>query len=152
MSDKKKRITENRRGRFEYHISDTYEAGIVLVGTEVKSLREGKVNMSDAYAGIKNGEAWLFNLHISPFDKGNRYNHEPNRARKLLLHGREIERLQRATEEKGLTIVPLELYLKNGKVKVTIGVGRGKKLHDKRATVAQRQAKRDMERAVKDGR
>ena len=126
MSDRKL-IAENRRGRFEYHIIDTYEAGIVLVGTEVKSLRQGKLNMVDAYACVQNGEAWLYNLHISPFEKGNRYNHQPNRVRKLLLHGKELDRLQKATDEKGLAIVPLKLYFRKGIVKLELGVGRGKK-------------------------
>ncbi len=146
----KKRIAQNRRARYEFFILDKFEAGLVLVGTEVKSLRAGKVTMSDAYAAVKKDEAWLFNLHISPFEKGNRFNHEPDRPRKLLLHRKEIERLQEAVDEKGLTIVPLELYFKGGIVKVLIGTARGKKTHDKRQVISERSAKREMDRALKE--
>ncbi|MCA9794099.1 MAG: SsrA-binding protein SmpB [Candidatus Eremiobacteraeota bacterium] len=146
----RKRIATNKRARHEYHILEKLEAGLVLVGTEVKSLRQGKVTMTDAFAALKDGEVWLFNLHISPFEKGNRFNHDPRRPRKLLLHGREIEKLIEKTEEKGLTIVPLDLYFLGGRVKCEIGVVRGKKLHDKRATSAERTAKREIDRALKD--
>lgn len=156
MSDKekpkRKLIVDNRRARYEYHILDTFEAGIVLVGTEVKSLRAGKVTMKDAFVTIRNGEPWLHNLHISPFEKGNRFNHEPTRPRKLLLHSRQIEKLEEGTQAKGLTVVPLKLYLTRGLVKVEIGLCQGKKIHDKRQVQAERSAKREIEREMKKSR
>lgn len=142
-------ICLNRRAWHEYFIDDTYECGLVLVGTEVKSLRAGLANLSDAYVRIDGGEAWLFNCHISPFEKGNRFNHDPIRQRKLLLHRREIAVLQAKTQEKGLTLVPLRLYFEKGKAKLEIGVGRGKKLYDKRETLKEKESKRDIERALR---
>ncbi len=143
-------ISDNRKARFAYEILETYEAGIELVGTEVKSLRAGRVNLGDGYAFIKNGQAWLTNVHISPYQGSSQYfNHEPKRTRKLLLHRKEISQLIGKIEQKGLTLVPLKLYFKGSWVKVSLGLGRGKKLHDKRATVKERQDKRDMSRAMK---
>ncbi|ATS17905.1 SsrA-binding protein SmpB [Synechococcus sp. PCC 6717] len=150
MSESYKVLSDNRQARFQYEILETYECGIVLVGTEVKSIRAGKVNLRDGFARIRNGEVWLLNVHISPHERTNQsYNHDPRRDRKLLLHKQEIRKLIGKVEQKGLTLVPLKLYLKNGRVKVALGLGRGKKLHDKRADLKQRQDKRDMERALK---
>lgn len=142
-------IARNKRARHDYHILDTWEAGIVLKGTEVKSLREGKANISDAYGIIKDGEAYLLNLHISPYERGGYSNHEPERTRKLLLHRKEIRRLIGAVEREGLTLIPLELYFKNGVAKVALALGKGKKLHDKRETERARDAEREMSRAVR---
>ncbi|MEM8639653.1 MAG: SsrA-binding protein SmpB [Cyanobacteria bacterium P01_G01_bin.54] len=145
-----KTISDNRKARFRYEILETFEAGLVLVGTEVKSIRAGKVNMGDGFGQIRNGEAWLHNVHISPYEASGQYfNHEPRRIRKLLLHKKEISKLIGKLEEKGLTLVPLKLYFKRGIVKVQLGLGKGKKLHDKRETVKQRQDQRDMQRALK---
>ncbi len=142
-------IARNKRARFDYEILDSWEAGIVLTGTEVKSLREGKANLTDAYGIVKDGELWLLNLHIPPYEQGNRFNQEPTRTRKLLLHGREISRLIGAVERQGLTIVALELYFKRGRAKVRIALARGKKLHDKRADLKKKDDQREMARAVK---
>ncbi len=151
-SEKVQRIATNRRARFEYELTDKLEAGMVLVGTEVKSMRAGGVNMSDAYVSVRNGEAWLNSLYVAPFEKGNRNNHEPTRPRKLLLHAREIGRLARGMDEKGLTVVPLELYFKDGIAKCRIALAKGKKMHDKRESVAERQVKRDLDRQLKEAR
>lgn len=142
-------IARNKRARYDYHILETFEAGLVLQGTEVKSLREGKANISDAYGLVKDGEAFLLNLHISPYERGGYSNHEPARTRKLLLHRKEIRRLIGATERQGLTLIPLELYFKNGVAKVALALGKGKKLHDKRDTERTRDAEREMARAVR---
>jgi SsrA-binding protein len=142
-------IARNKRARFDYQILDTFEAGIVLKGTEVKSLRDGRANISDAYGIIKDGEAYLLNLHISPYERGGYSNHEPERTRKLLLHRKEIRRLIGAVERQGLTLVPLELYFKQGKAKVALALGKGKKLHDKRDTERERDAQREIARAVR---
>ena len=143
-------VSDNRKARYLSEILETYEAGIVLQGTEVKSIRAGKVNLQDAYALIRGGEAWLLNAHISPFEKASGYfNHDTRRTRKLLLHKEEINKLLGQVEQKGLTLVPLKMYLKNGRVKVDIAVGRGKKLHDKREDIRQKDDKRAMERAMK---
>ena len=143
-------VSDNRQARYLYEILETYEAGIELVGTEVKSIRAGKVNLRDGYAFIKNGEAWLSNVHISPYRETSQYfNHEPLRVRKLLLHRKEINKLIGQTEQKGLTLVPLKMYFKKGRVKVAIGLGRGKKLHDKRETARKRDDQRAMARAMK---
>lgn len=143
-------IADNRQARYQYEILDTYEAGIVLTGTEVKSIREGKVNLRDGFANVKRGEVWLHNVHISPHSMTNLvYNHEPRRVRKLLLHKQEIRKLIGQVEQKGLTLVPLKMYLKGGKVKVSFALGRGKKLHDKRDSLKKKQDKRDMARAMK---
>lgn len=150
-SDGFKVMADNRQARFTYEILDSYEAGIALKGTEVKSIRAGKVNLRDGYAQVKNGEVWLLNVHISPHNMTNQvYNHEPRRPRRLLLHKAEIRKLIGKVEEKGLTLVPLKLYLKKGRVKVNIAIGRGKKLHDKRDSLKQKQEKRDIARMMKN--
>jgi SsrA-binding protein len=143
-----KLIAQNRRARHDYHIEDTVEAGLVLVGTEVKSCREGKVNLSDAYAAVRDGEAWLLGCHISPYSHGNRSNHEPTRPRKLLLHAGEIARLDQRVSQEGRTLVPLRLYFKHGLAKAEIAVARGKKTYDKRASIAERDAERRMRQHV----
>ena len=145
-------VARNRRARFDYEILDTWEAGIVLAGTEVKSLRNGKANVSDAYAIVKDGELWVINLHIAPYEQGNRFNHEATRSRKLLLHGREIKRLIGAVERQGLTLVALDVYFKGGRAKLKIGLARGRKTHDKRAVLKERDDQRDMARAVRSAR
>jgi SsrA-binding protein len=142
-------IARNKRARFDYHILETFEAGLVLSGTEVKSLRDGRANISDAYGIIKDGEAYLLNLHISPYESRGYANHEPDRTRKLLLHRKEIRRLIGAVERQGLTLVPLELYFKRGLAKVAMALGKGKKLHDKRDTARERDAAREIARAVR---
>lgn len=136
----------NRRARFEYEILDSFEAGIVLVGSEVKSLRQGKANLQDSYAVIKNGEVWLLNMHISPYEQANQFNHDPVRTRKLLLNKSEIAKLNGKTNEKGLTLVPLKLYFKKGNAKVELGIAKGKKLHDKRESIKERDVEREMRR------
>jgi SsrA-binding protein len=142
----KKTITFNRRARHEYEILDTYEAGLALVGTEVKSLRAGRVNLQDAFCRIENGEAWLYNMHITPYEQGNRWNVEPLRRRKLLLHRWQIEELRAKTEQKGLTIVPLALFFQRGFAKLEIGLARGKKLYDKREAITERDQEREARR------
>jgi SsrA-binding protein len=142
-------IARNKRARYDYHILDTWEAGLVLTGTEVKSLREGKANISDAYGTVKNGEVFLLNLHVAPYARGGYVNHEPTRTRKLLLHRKEIRRLIGAVEREGLTLIPLEIYFKNGVAKVMLALGKGKKLHDKRETARSRDADREIARAVR---
>jgi SsrA-binding protein len=142
-------IARNKRARHDYHILETWEAGIVLTGTEVKSLRDGRANISDAYGIVTDGEVFLLNLHISQYERGGYTQHEPARTRKLLLHRKEIRRLIGAVERQGLTLVPLELYFKNGVAKVTMALGKGKKLHDKRDTERTRDAEREMARAVR---
>ena len=142
-------IARNKRARYDYHIVETFEAGLVLTGTEVKSLRDGRANISDAYGIIKDGEAYLLNLHISPYESRGYANHEPDRTRKLLLHRKEIRRLIGAVERQGLTLIPLELYFKRGMAKVALALGKGKKLHDKRETERERDADREMARAVR---
>ena len=149
-TDEHKTIARNRRARFDYHILETWEAGIVLTGTEVKALRAGKANISDAYAVVNSGEVFLLNLNIPPYEQGNRYNHEPTRTRKLLLHRREIRRMIGAVERQGLTLVALELYFKKGVAKVALALGKGKQLHDKRATERERDDAREMARVVRD--
>jgi SsrA-binding protein len=144
-------IALNRRARHEYTITDTFEAGVVLTGTEIKSVRAGKVNLSDAYARVEKGEAWLLGAHIAPFEQGNRYNHEPRRDRKLLLHRVEIDQLMGRAAAKGLTIVPLRLYISDkGRAKIELGMAKGKQLHDRRRDIADRQARRDVERELAD--
>jgi SsrA-binding protein len=142
-------IARNKRARHDYLILDTFEAGLVLKGTEVKSLREGKANISDAYGIIRGAEAFLLNLHISPYARGGYTNHEPERTRKLLLHRKEIRRLIGAVEREGLTLIPLELYFKNGVAKVALALGKGKKLHDKRETERARDAAREIARVAR---
>jgi SsrA-binding protein len=144
-------VALNRRARHEFSIEDTFEAGLVLTGTEIKSIRAGKVNLSDAYARIERDEAWLIGAHIAPFEQGNRYNHEPKRERKLLLHRSEIDELLGKTKAKGLTLVPLRLYLTGrGRAKVELGLARGKQAHDRRRDIADRDARRDMARELAD--
>jgi SsrA-binding protein len=142
-------IAKNRRARHDYSILDTYEAGIVLTGSEVKSLRDGKANISDAYGIVRNGEIFLLNLHISEYERASYNNHEPTRTRKLLLHKREIGRLIGAIERQGLTLIPLELYFKHGIAKVAMALGKGKKQHDKREDAKARDADREIARAVR---
>ncbi|MCX5858086.1 MAG: SsrA-binding protein SmpB [Deltaproteobacteria bacterium] len=142
-------ICQNKTARMNYFIDDTFEAGIVLVGTEVKSLRDGRANLKDGYALVTNEEVYLHDLHISPYTHGNRYNHDPLRVRKLLLHKQEIRRLYGKSREKGLTLVPLKMYFKKDKVKVEIGIGRGKKLYDKREDMKLKEDRRDMERTFR---
>ena len=144
-------ITVNRAAYHDYFVERTIEAGISLVGTEIKSIREGKANLRGAYAIVRNGEVWLENAHIAVYEHGNRYNHDPIRNRKLLLHRREIEQLQAKVAQKGLTLIPLKLYLKGGKAKIEIGLCRGKKLYDKREAIAERDMKRDLERVIRKG-
>jgi SsrA-binding protein len=147
-----KTIVDNRRARHDYHLSDKVEAGLVLTGTEVKALRDGKATLQQAYADIRDTEAWLVGLHIPEYGQGNRENHEPNRPRKLLLHRREIDRMYAQVREKGMTIVPTRLYFKDGRVKAELALGKGKDLRDKRRDVSERDAKRDIERAMKSAR
>ena len=142
-------IAKNRRARHDYIILDTFEAGLVLTGSEVKSLREGKANLSDSYGIVRDGEIFIINLHISVYERASYNNHEPTRTRKLLLHKREIGRLIGAIERQGLTLVPLELYFKHGIAKVVLALGKGKKLHDKRDTERERDADREIARALR---
>ncbi len=147
--EERKSIAQNKRGRHDYHILDTWEAGLVLTGSEVKSLRNGKANISDAYAILRDGEVQLLNLHISPYEKASYFNHEPTRTRKLLLHKREIKKMIGAVERQGLTLIPLELYFKRGKAKVALALGKGKKVHDKRADERKKDDEREMQRAAR---
>lgn len=142
-------IAENRKAFHDYFIDEKFEAGIVLSGTEVKSLRNGKVNLKDSYVSVKEGEMWLIGVNISPYEMGNRFNLDPMRSRKLLMHKKEIIRLYSTVKQDGLTLVPTKCYFKDGKVKFEIGLARGKKDYDKRDTIAEKQAKRDIERAMK---
>lgn len=146
MAEERKYLAKNRKARYEYFVEEAFEAGIVLVGTEVKSIRQGKVNIKESYADIKNGEVFLYSMNISPYEKGNIYNVDPLRVRKLLLNKKEIRKLIGLTKEKGYTLVPLSLYLKNGLVKLELAVGKGKKNYDKRHVLAEKDAKRRMER------
>ena len=143
-------IAQNRKASHDYFIEDTYEAGIVLQGTEIKSIRAGRVSLKDAHVRIMNGEAQLINMHIAPYEQGNRYNHDPTRTRKLLLHRHEIDKLLGLVQQKGYAIIPLKLYIKNGFAKILIGLGKGKKQYDKREDLKQKQMKRDIDRAVKE--
>lgn len=145
-----RRIAENRKAYHDYHIEEKMEAGLELQGTEVKSLRQGRVNLSDSYAAVQNGELWLIGMHISPYEQGNRFNHDPLRNRRLLMHKREIMRLNGLVMQQGLTLVPTRLYFKSGRVKVEICLARGKKSFDKRYTEAKKQANREIERRIKD--
>ena len=142
-------ISVNRQAYHDYFVEQTTEVGISLVGTEIKSIRDGKVNLRGSYAQVRNGEIWLENAHIAIYEHGNRYNHEPLRPRKLLLHKREIAQLERKVATKGLTLIPLKLYLKGGRAKIELGLCRGKKLYDKREAIAERETKRDIERIVR---
>jgi SsrA-binding protein len=142
-------IASNRRAFHDYHIDERFEAGIVLAGTEVKSLRGGKAQLADAYATAENGEVFLYNFHISPYDPASRFNHDPTRKRKLLLHKREIRKLAGLVQRKGLTLIPLQVHFSNGRAKVVIGVARGKKEYDKRRTIAEKDAAREIRRATR---
>ena len=141
-----KNIAQNKKARHDYFIEETYEAGIELFGTEVKSIRQGKVNLKDSYAGIHQGEVYVYNMHISPYEKGNIFNKDPMRTRKLLLNRYEINKLIGYIQQKGYTLVPLSVYLKGSLVKIQLAVAKGKQLHDKRQAIAERDAKREMER------
>ena len=143
-------VAENRRARHDYHLHETFEAGIVLTATEIKSLRGGRANLTDSYARIENGEIFLISAHISPYDQGNRFNHEPRRNRKLLMHKSEILRLLGKTREKGYTLVPLKIYLSHGLAKVELALASGKDLYDKRQSAAEKDAKREVERTLRD--
>ncbi len=145
-----KQIAKNSKAFHDYFVEDRFEAGMVLAGTEVKSIRQGAVNLKDSFCQVKDGELWLYGLHISPYEKGNIFNKDPRRTRKLLMHRREILRLPSSVQRDGLTLVPLSLYFKDSKVKVELGLCKGKKLYDKRATAAERDSKRDIDRAMKD--
>ena len=142
-------ITVNRRARHDFYIEETIEAGIVLTGSEVKSLRAGKAQLKDSYRRVQGGEVWLWNAHISPYAAAAQFGHEPTRARKLLLHRREIGRLLGKVQERGLTLVPLRMYFKHGRAKVELGLARGKKLYDKRAALKERETRREVDRAMK---
>ena len=149
--DKKKSVAENRRARFDYYIEDVFEAGIMLTGTEVKSLRFGEGSIAESYAEIKGGECWLVNSNVPEFSHGNRFNHEPKRPRKLLLHEREIARLQGAVERKGMTLVPLSIYFNSrGRAKVELALARGKNTADKRQTIKERDWKREQQRIMRN--
>lgn len=144
-------LAQNKKASHDYFIEDTYEAGMVLTGTEIKSLRRARANISDAFSTIRNGEVFLHNMHISPFEEGNRSNPtDPTRTRKLLLHKEQISKLIGASKRDGYTLVPLKIYIRNGYAKLLIGLGKGKKQHDKRATAAKRDAQRDIQRALRD--
>ncbi len=143
-------IARNRKAYHDYHIEETMEAGIELVGTEVKSLRQGQVNLRDSYATVLNGELWLVGVHISPYEQGNRFNHDPLRTRRLLMHKRQINRLNGLVMQQGMTLVPTSLYFKNGKVKVEIALARGKKTYDKRASLAEKESDRAIQRRLKE--
>ncbi len=148
--EKVKVLARNRKARHEYFIEDTIEAGLVLKGTEVKSVRQGKINIQEAYAIVENGEVYVYSMHISPYEQGNIYNVDPIRKRKLLLHKREIRRLNSLIMQKGYTLIPLSVYLKDGLVKVELAVAKGKKLYDKRETIAKKDAQRRMEQHMSE--
>lgn len=143
-------IARNKKATHDYHIEETFEAGIVLTGTEIKSIRQGRVNLQDAYARVDRGEVWIVGMHISPFEQGNRFNVDPTRTRKLLLHKKEISKLIGQTKMKGLTLIPLNVHLRSGFAKVDLGLARGKKLYDKRHTAAKRDAQREIQRRLKE--
>jgi SsrA-binding protein len=145
-----KPVASNRKAYHDYFIEETLEAGIALVGTEVKSLRSGRITLRDSYAEIRGGELFLVGVHISPYEQGNVWNHDPMRVRKLLLHRREIERLESRVNERGYSVVPTKVYFKDGRAKVELGLAHGKKLYDKRADLAKKDAQRDMERSLKE--
>ena len=148
-AERKLSVARNPKATHDYHVLETWETGIVLTGTEVKSLRNGKASIKEAYARLKNGEVFLEGMNITPYEQGNRYNHNPVRTRKLLLHRREIERMIGAVEQRGLTLVPLELYFKNGRAKVALALGKGKKQHDKRAAIKEREWTREQQRLLR---
>lgn len=152
MTEPDKIVATNRRARFEYHIEETHEAGIVLTGTEVKSLRSGRASLQEAFARVEHGEVWLHHMHIPPYEAGNIFNHDPLRKRKLLLHGSEVRRLYGKAQQKGYTLIPLRLYFKRGLAKVELAVARGKREYDKRAAIARREAERQIAKAVRQRR
>ena len=155
MSDRKRAerlLADNRKAHHDYHILGTYEAGIVLLGTEVKSIREGRVNLRDSFARVEGSEVFIYNVHVSPYSHRGYADHEPTRRRKLLLHKGEIRKLIGKTVERGMTLVPVRMYLKNGRVKVVVGVAKGKKLYDKRETIRRREAERETRREIKERR
>ena len=143
-------VATNRKAFHEYFISDTFEAGVALVGSEIKSIRAGRVSLQDGYVSFEKGEAWLANVHIAQYDPASRQNHDPKRRRKLLLHRREIDRLAGKVQEKGFTVIPTRLYLKDGRAKVEIGLAKGKRLYDKREAIAKRDSQRQVDRALKE--
>lgn len=143
-------VSKNRKAWHDFHIDEAYEAGLVLTGTEVKSVRNSRVNLKDSYAKVEDGELFLYNMHISPYDPGNRFNHEPLRTRKLLMHKVEISRLAGKIQEKGYALIPLKIYLIRGLIKIELGLARGKKKYDKRRDIAERDSKREMEREFKE--
>jgi len=150
MADGIKVIAENRKAFHDYFVEQRYEAGIILTGTEIKSIRAGKVNLKDSYADIQDGEVWLNQMHISPYEQGNRFNHDPLRKRKLLLHKAEIAKLAGKVQQQGMTLIPLKIYLKQGLAKIELGLCKGKKIYDKREDLAKRDAKRQMERELRE--
>lgn len=150
MAEERKTVAENRKARHDYFIEETYEAGISLAGTEVKSIRQGKANLKDSYAMVENGEVLLYNMHISPYEKGNIFNKDPLRVRKLLLNKREINKLEGYITQKGYSLIPLSLYLTRGLVKVDLAVAKGKKLYDKREDLAKKDAQREVEKQIKE--
>ena len=155
MPDRKRAerlLADNRKAHHDYHILHTYEAGIVLLGTEVKSIREGRVNLRDSFARVEGAEIFIYNIHVSPYSHRGYADHEPTRRRKLLLHKSEIRKLIGKTVERGMTLIPVRMYLKNGRVKVVVGVAKGKKLYDKRETIRRREAERETRRAIKQRR
>ena len=145
-----KTVAVNRRAHYQYAVEETLEAGIVLTGTEIKSIRAGRVNLAESYARIDHGEAWLIGAHIAPYEQGNRNNHEPTRVRKLLLHRDQIAELLGRTKAKGFTLVPLKLYIRGGLAKLELGIAKGKQAHDKRRVIAERDARRELDRTTKE--
>jgi len=143
-------VARNKKAKHDYNIEETYEAGIKLKGTEIKSVRQGKVNLKDSYAIVKSGEIFLLNMHISPYKQGNRYNHKPDRTRKLLMHKREIDSLYGKTQREGFTLVPIAVYLKDNLAKVEVALAKGKNIHDKRREIKKKTAQREMQKAFKD--
>jgi len=150
MTVQRKLIAQNKKASFDYFIEETYEAGIVLTGTEIKSVRAGKVNLKDSFARIEKGEVFLYNMHISPYEQGNRFNHDPLRTRKLLLHKKEIGKLIGETQQAGYALIPTKIYLKNGLAKIELALARGKKKYDKREDMKKREAQREIERAFRE--
>jgi len=145
-----KTVATNRKAYHDYHVGETYEAGIALTGTEIKSVRQGMVSLRDSFARVENGEVFLYNMNVSPYDAGNRFNHEPRRTRKLLLHKSEIRKLATKTQEKGFTLIPLKVYLKGGRAKVELALAKGKRLYDKREDIKKRDVMRQVDRVIKD--
>jgi SsrA-binding protein len=143
-------VATNRKAYHDYHVGETYEAGIALTGTEIKSVRQGMVSLRDSFARVENGEVFLYNMNVSPYDAGNRFNHEPQRTRKLLLHKSEIRKLATKTQEKGFTLIPLKVYLKGGRAKVELALAKGKRLYDKREDIKKRDVMRQVDRVIKD--